>query len=135
MSVCEKCWAKAGGDPFIYDDLIVQAAKTGNVCTPEEQAGPTALECPHCHRKTLHLFTNELYCGCSPTEPRTCTCHPDDNPPRPCPQKFALSECRAAAGLCQKHGAHSPGVCPQCDELAEARMILCTVVIPPEKAP
>jgi len=30
---------------------------------------------------------------------RECTCHPDDNPPRPCPQKFALSECRAAAGL------------------------------------
>lgn len=28
---------------------------------------------------------------------RTCTCHPDDNPPRPCPRKFALSECRAAA--------------------------------------
>lgn len=25
---------------------------------------------------------------------RPCTCHPDDNPPRPCPQKFALSECR-----------------------------------------
>ena len=22
-----------------------------------------------------------------------CTCHPDDNPPRPCPQKFAYSEC------------------------------------------
>ena len=30
-------------------------------------------------------------------EPRPCTCHPDDNPPVPCPQKFALSECRAAA--------------------------------------
>jgi hypothetical protein len=29
--------------------------------------------------------------------PRPCTCHPDDNPPRPCPQKFALTECRAAA--------------------------------------
>lgn len=28
---------------------------------------------------------------------RSCTCHPDDNPPVPCPQKFALSECRAAA--------------------------------------
>lgn len=31
--------------------------------------------------------------------PRPCTCHPDDNPPIPCPQKFALSECRAAAAL------------------------------------
>lgn len=31
------------------------------------------------------------------TTPRGCTCHPDDNPPRPCPQRYALSECRAAA--------------------------------------
>jgi hypothetical protein len=29
--------------------------------------------------------------------PRPCTCHPDDNPPRPCPQKYALTECRMAA--------------------------------------
>lgn len=29
--------------------------------------------------------------------PRPCTCHPDDSPPVPCPQKFALSECRSAA--------------------------------------
>lgn len=28
---------------------------------------------------------------------RPCTCHPDDNPPRPCPRKYALSECRKAA--------------------------------------
>ena len=28
--------------------------------------------------------------------PRPCTCHPDDNPPRPCAQRYALSECRAA---------------------------------------
>ena len=30
------------------------------------------------------------------TDARTCTCHPDDNPPSPCPQKFALTHCRAA---------------------------------------
>lgn len=29
--------------------------------------------------------------------PRSCTCHPDDNPPQPCPQKFTYSECVAAA--------------------------------------
>lgn len=29
--------------------------------------------------------------------PKSCTCHPDDNPPVPCPQKYALTECRAAA--------------------------------------
>lgn len=26
-----------------------------------------------------------------------CTCHPDDNPPVPCPKKYALGECRKAA--------------------------------------
>jgi hypothetical protein len=33
-----------------------------------------------------------------------CTCHPDDNPPRPCPQKYALSECWAAASGEVKRG-------------------------------
>lgn len=28
---------------------------------------------------------------------RPCTCHPDDNPPTPCPRNYALQECRAAA--------------------------------------
>lgn len=28
-----------------------------------------------------------------------CTCHPDDNPPNPCPRRFALSHCRAASGV------------------------------------
>lgn len=32
------------------------------------------------------------------TDTRPCTCHPDDNPPVPCPRKYALTECRKAAG-------------------------------------
>ena len=28
---------------------------------------------------------------------RTCTCHPDDSPPKPCQRKYALSECLNAA--------------------------------------
>ena len=28
---------------------------------------------------------------------RSCTCHPDDNPPVPCPKKYAITECRKAA--------------------------------------
>lgn len=28
---------------------------------------------------------------------RPCTCHPDDNPPTPCPRRYALQDCRAAA--------------------------------------
>lgn len=30
------------------------------------------------------------------SEVRPCTCHPDDNPPIPCAQKYALSECKAS---------------------------------------
>jgi len=26
-----------------------------------------------------------------------CTCHPDDNPPVPCPRKYALTDCRMDA--------------------------------------
>ncbi len=29
-------------------------------------------------------------------DPRSCTCHPDDEPPVPCPRKYALTHCRAA---------------------------------------
>lgn len=29
------------------------------------------------------------------TDNRACTCHPDDNPPVPCPRKYALTHCRA----------------------------------------
>ena len=32
---------------------------------------------------------------------RKCTCHPDDNPPQPCPKQFALGECRQAAALAE----------------------------------
>ena len=32
------------------------------------------------------------------SEPRSCTCHPDDNPPVPCAQQYALNECRAVHG-------------------------------------
>lgn len=28
---------------------------------------------------------------------RKCTCHPDDDPPRACPKKYALHECQTAA--------------------------------------
>lgn len=28
---------------------------------------------------------------------RVCTCHPDDKPPQPCVQKYALKECRRVA--------------------------------------
>lgn len=31
-----------------------------------------------------------------PLGTRPCTCHPDDDPPNPCPRKYALDECRLA---------------------------------------
>ena len=30
------------------------------------------------------------------TDTRSCTCHPDDNPPSPCQHKFSLTECKDA---------------------------------------
>lgn len=40
---------------------------------------------------------------------KPCTCHPDDNPPRPCPRKYALSECRKAASELTEHPALPAG--------------------------
>lgn len=31
------------------------------------------------------------------SDTRSCTCHPDDNPPVPCPRRYAYSECRREA--------------------------------------
>ena len=39
----------------------------------------------------------EKYRATVTKDARPCTCHPDDNPPKPCQQKYALSECQAAA--------------------------------------
>ena len=61
MSICAKCWtdSKASDDPPArYIELIEQ--RTGDLaCTPEEQAGPDATECPGCKRRTCHQVTGE----------------------------------------------------------------------------
>jgi hypothetical protein len=54
MASCEKCWEEAGGDPDYYHHLL-----RVNNCTPEEQAGEGADECPRCHRRTIHCLTLE----------------------------------------------------------------------------
>jgi len=36
-----------------------------HTCTPEEQAGEFASECPKCKRKTLHQYTEECMAGCA----------------------------------------------------------------------
>ncbi len=44
------------------------------------------------------MWANKALNILAPQE-RPCTCHPDDNPPVPCPKKYALIECRRAAAL------------------------------------
>lgn len=75
-------------DPGEGDD--VPCVKCGAV------ALDTGLECSECGHDNYEAVTGRPF-GVPDT--RTCTCHPDDNPPKPCPRKFALSECRAAAGV------------------------------------
>ncbi|MBE3040299.1 MAG: hypothetical protein IMZ62_15995 [Chloroflexi bacterium] len=53
MASCENCWEEAGGSPTRYAELI-KIRK----CTPEEQAGRDARQCPKCGRKTLHQIVN-----------------------------------------------------------------------------
>lgn len=40
---------------------------------------------------------------------RPCTCHPDDNPPVPCPRRYALNECREAAAPTEGDVGEQPG--------------------------
>lgn len=62
MSCCEKCWTDSIAMGLGYHELLRQRVK--NPCSPEEQAGPDAGECPKCKRKTLHQHTNQPMCGC-----------------------------------------------------------------------
>lgn len=52
-----------------------------------------------------------LSASCAPKQTedqRGCTCHPDDNPPHPCPRKYAYSECVAAAAPAPSAPADQP---------------------------
>lgn len=65
MSACEKCWTDSRRMDMSYGDLLDERKE--HVCTPEQQAGPDATECPECHRLTLHQHTGEPMCGCRMT--------------------------------------------------------------------
>ena len=62
MASCERCWAEAFRLSYVgpksqaeyYFELIQKRN-----CTPEQQAGPDAQECPVCHRKTIHQVIGE----------------------------------------------------------------------------
>ncbi len=53
MASCERCWREAGGNPALYQELIARRN-----CTPEEQAGRGAGECPVCGRRTIHQYVH-----------------------------------------------------------------------------
>jgi hypothetical protein len=72
MSACEKCWHDAHVNPFAsvadeYERLMNERRE--HPCTPEEQAGPDATQCPTCGRMTLHQHTREPMCGCAGSQP------------------------------------------------------------------
>lgn len=68
MPSCERCWsdsamARYHGDTDAYRRLLEQRGPNG--CTPEQQAGPDALECQRCRRKTVHQFAGVcMVAGC-----------------------------------------------------------------------
>lgn len=66
MSTCEKCWKDSRLEENYAEVLKSRAA---NPCTPEQQAGEHARECPWCGRMTLHQHTGEPMCRC-PRSPR-----------------------------------------------------------------
>ena len=64
MVSCEKCWIDAGGDSERYNKLVEQRNLSGDLCSPEEQAGLDATECEFCGRRTVHQCTDVcVVCG------------------------------------------------------------------------
>lgn len=66
MSACEKCWndsrSMEAPDGLAYARLLFERSVAP--CTPEDQAGPGAGQCPICQRMTLHQWTGEAMCKC-----------------------------------------------------------------------
>jgi len=68
MSACERCWRDAHRDPYLDGVDEYRRLIATRDCTPEEQAGPDAGECPMCHRDTIHQHTGmcmstRMLCG------------------------------------------------------------------------
>ena len=76
MASCEKCWSDAylrsrmtmKPQSECYSDLIKE--RNDNPCTPEEQAGQDAKECPKCKRMTIHQYAHVcMNCGYQNNQP------------------------------------------------------------------
>lgn len=69
MSSCEKCWANSyrpGAATYTsasQADVYMEEIATHS-CTPEQQAGSMATECPKCNRMCLHQHTQQCMNGC-----------------------------------------------------------------------
>lgn len=66
MPSCEKCWADAQGP---YKDVVKEYSRLVKErdCTPEEQAGPDATDCPKCGRRAAHQLCHVcMACGYDP---------------------------------------------------------------------
>jgi hypothetical protein len=71
MASCERCWSEAGGNVERYMRMVETRDALGHPCTPEEQAGPYAEECPKCGRKTVHQLCRVcMACGWTRGEPK-----------------------------------------------------------------
>ena len=62
MVSCERCWEQSQGvadQAEEYRRLVLV-----NNCTPEQQAGTAAMECPECRTRTVHQHTRQcIACG------------------------------------------------------------------------
>jgi hypothetical protein len=59
MSSCEKCWSDSRWLENYHEVLARRDGATEPKCTPEEQAGDDATNCPDCGRRTRHQWTRE----------------------------------------------------------------------------
>ncbi len=72
MASCERCWemsrivARETGEE--QAEAYRRLVRTSD-CTPEQQAGREAKECPRCEARTVHQHVNEcIACGWRPEE-------------------------------------------------------------------
>lgn len=73
MPACEKCWSDANSgsvagpvEQYLRYERVLRERRP-HPCTPEEQAGPDAGDCPACGRRTLHQHCAVcMACGYDP---------------------------------------------------------------------
>ena len=90
------------GKAFVEHEPYQSVVETGKDCVHNLVASVSTLTVIDPHKakcRVCYEFFDLPLADSSgkASEQPPCTCHPDDNPPQPCPKKYALSECRKAA--------------------------------------